>query len=193
MPTKNPRLTITLQPSLAAQLRRLSELTGNSQSALISELLSGSGGVFDKMILLLEAAQKAKDSIKGRMAPELDAAQEKMQLALGLALEGFDDLSASFLDEAEQVSRRSRKRVPGRASGTVRAAGSAGEGAPPRGEGDSARRAATPLSNRGVRSDPKTRKTQAKSIGYKVPLSKSEQGQKQTHKQAKRGPHDSSF
>lgn len=115
MPTKNPRLTITLQPSLAAQLRRLSELTGNSQSALISELLSGSGVVFDRMIALLEAAQKAKESIRGRIAPELDAAQEKMQLALGLALEGFDDISASLLDEAEEVNRRSRKRPPGRA------------------------------------------------------------------------------
>ena len=187
MPTKNPRLTITLQPSLAAQLRRLSELTGNSQSALISELLSGSGEVFDKMILLLEAAQKAKDSIKGRMAPELDAAQEKMQLALGLVLDGFDDISASLLDEAEQVDRRSRKRVSGRAGGRAHAAGSAGEGAPPRGEGDSARRAATPLSNRGVRSDPKTRKTQEKSTAYKVSLSKSEQSQKQAQKQAKKG------
>jgi hypothetical protein len=187
MPTKNPRLTITLQPSLAAQLRRLSELTGNSQSALISELLSGSGVVFDRMIALLEAAQKAKESIRGRIAPELDAAQEKMQLALGLALEGFDDISASLLDEAEEVNRRSRKRVPGRASATVRAAGSAGEGAPPRGEGATVREAATPLSNRGVRSDPKTRKTHSKSTGYAISLSKSEQGQKQAKKPAKKG------
>ena len=56
MATKNPRLTITLQPSLAAQLRRLSELTGNSQSSLIAELLEGSGPVFDRMIKVMEAA-----------------------------------------------------------------------------------------------------------------------------------------
>ena len=61
MATKNPRLTITLTPSLAAQLRRLSELTGNSQSSLIAELLDGSGPVFDKMIQVLEAAAIAKD------------------------------------------------------------------------------------------------------------------------------------
>ena len=59
MPAKNPRLTITLQPVLAAQLRRLSELTGNSQSALIAELLEGSEPIFTRMIQVLEAAEQA--------------------------------------------------------------------------------------------------------------------------------------
>ena len=54
------RLTITLQPTLAAQLRKLSQLTGNSQSALIGELLEGSGPVFDRMIQVMEAAKTAK-------------------------------------------------------------------------------------------------------------------------------------
>ena len=59
MPTPNPRLTITLEPSTAAQLRRMSELTGNSQSSMISELLSQSAPVFDRLITVLEAAEVA--------------------------------------------------------------------------------------------------------------------------------------
>ena len=56
MTTKNPRLTITLEPALAAQIKRMSELTGNSQSAIISELLDGSAPVFERVIKVLEAA-----------------------------------------------------------------------------------------------------------------------------------------
>ena len=83
MPAKNPRLTITLQPSLAAQLRKLSELTGNSQSALIGDLLEGTGPVFDRMIQVLEAAKSAKESIRGKLADDMEHAQAKMEGALG--------------------------------------------------------------------------------------------------------------
>lgn len=97
MPAKNPRLTITLQPSLAAQLRKLSELTGNSQSALIGDLLEGTGPVFDRMIQVLEAAKSAKESIRGKLADDMEHAQAKMEGALGLVLEGFDEFTGSLL------------------------------------------------------------------------------------------------
>lgn len=142
MPAKNPRLTITLQPSLAAQLRRLSELTGNSQSALIGELLEGSGPVFDRMIQVLEAAEAAKESMRGRLAGDMERAQTKMEGALGMVLEGFDDLTGSLLDEAEAVTRRGVGK---------RSAARPGAAAP------------TPISNRGVRYDPKATKTIAQS------------------------------
>ena len=77
MPAKNPRLTITLQPSLAAQLRKLSELTGNSQSALIGDLLEGTGPVFDRMIQVLEAAKTAKESMRGKLADDMEHAQPR--------------------------------------------------------------------------------------------------------------------
>lgn len=128
MPTKNPRITITLPPVTALQLRRLSELTGNSQSAMIGEILEGSEKVFDRMILVLEAAQQAKDAMKGRLAADMEAAQAKVEQHMGLVLEGFDELTLPLLDEAEAVKRRGARRSKG----------------------------PTPMSNRGVRSDPKT-------------------------------------
>ena len=145
MPAKNPRLTITLQPSLAAQLRKLSELTGNSQSALIGDLLAGSGPVFDRLIQVLEAAKTAKASMKGKITEDMQAAQAKVEGALGMVLEGFDQFTGSLLDEAEEVTRRSR--------GSAGAARSHGPGAA----------APTPISNRGVRYDPKATKTIAQS------------------------------
>jgi len=149
MPTKNPRLTITLQPSLAAQLRTLSELTGSSQSSLIAELLDGSGPVFDRMIQVLQAAKTAKEAMKGRLVADMEEAQTKMEGALGIAMEGFDLFTGSLLDEAELVTRRARsERGATRQRGARIAAGAA---------------APTPISNRGVRSDPKATKEIAQS------------------------------
>ena len=145
MPAKNPRLTITLEPSLAAQLRKLSELTGNSQSSLIGELLEGSGPVFDRMIQVLEAAKVAKESMRGKIADDIEQAQAKMEGALGMVLEGFDQWTGSLLDEAEAVTRRARR------------------GPAPRGVSGPGAAAPTPISNRGVRSDPKATKTIAQS------------------------------
>jgi hypothetical protein len=145
MPAKNPRLTITLQPTLAAQLRKLSELTGNSQSALIGELLEGSGPVFDRMIQVMEAAKTAKESMRGRIAGDIEQAQARLEEGLGMALEGFDQWTGSLLDEAEAVARRARR------------------GPAPRGVSGPGAAALTPISNRGVRYDPKATKNIAQS------------------------------
>jgi len=154
MPAKNPRLTITLEPSLAAQLRKLSELTGNSQSSLIGELLEGSGPVFDRMIQVLEAAKVAKESMRGKIADDIEQAQAKMEGALGMVLEGFDQWTGSLLDEAEAVTRRARR------------------GPAPRGVSGPGAAAPTPISNRGVRSDPIATKTIAQSRLHVRPKAK---------------------
>lgn len=154
MPTKNPRLTITLQPSLAAQLRRLSELTGNSQSAVISELLQGSGPVFDRLIAVLEAAKTAKASMRGKLVEDMERAQAQVEGALGMALDGFDQFTGSLLDEAEAVTRRARR-------------GPATRGATGRGAAQP-----TPISNRGVRYDPKATKDIAQSRLHVRPKAK---------------------
>lgn len=137
MTTKNPRLTITLQPSLAAQLRKLSQLTGNSQSSLISELLDGSAPVFDRMILLLTAAESAKSSLRGHLASDMAKAQASVEKQFGLALEDFDNATQPLLDEFEVIQRRGRKGAEREALAAARTVPAAKP---------------TPLSNRGVRS-----------------------------------------
>lgn len=145
MPAKNPRLTITLQPPLAAQLRRLSELTGNSQSSIISDLLEGTGSVFDRMIQILEAAKKAKDSIRGKLAGDLEQAQSKMEDGLGLAMEGLTQFLDSDAEKAKVASR----------GGRVGGGGTSTAARPARG---AIVAESTPISNRGVRLDPKATK-----------------------------------
>ena len=129
-------------PSRCSPSRRsafkLSELTGNSQSSLIGELLEGSGPVFDRMIQVMEAAKTAKESMRGRIAGDIEQAQARLEEGLGMALEGFDQWTGSLLDEAEAVTRR------GWASGAPHAP---------------ARQRANPISNRGSGTTRKLQKT----------------------------------
>lgn len=138
MPAKNPRLTITLKPALAARLRRLSELTGNSQSSMIGEMLEGSEPVFDKMIEVIEAAKFAQASMRGKIATDMEQAQNKMESALGVVMEGFEQFTGTLLEESEAVQKRARREGHASAAQAPRAA--------------PAPASATPLSNRGVRS-----------------------------------------
>lgn len=170
MPTKSPRLTITLDPAVAAYLRRISELTGNSQSKLIAELLEGSVPVFARLIKVLEAAEQAKHSFIGTASRDMKDAQSRLEEQLGLMLEDFDDTTAPLLEHAEAITRRGRKGTPGRASDT------SGTSRPPSAQDRSKASQEgfpTPLSNRGVRSHKSTTKPiaapddQAKPTGRK--------------------------
>ena len=140
MPTLNPRLTITLDPLLAAQLRRLSELTGNSQGKLIAEILEGSTEVFARLIAVLEAAKEATADMRTKTATDLAAAQTRVERQLGLVLDDFNGTTAPLLEGVEGIKRRAKR------SPRVVASGSA---AP---EVAASIRLPTPISNRGVRS-----------------------------------------
>ena len=155
MPAKNPRLTITLKPALAARLRKLSELTGNSQSSMIGEMLEGSESVFDRMIEVLEAAKSAQASMRGKITNDMEEAQTRMEGALGVVMQGFDQITGSLLEESKKVQLRARRGKDASAAQASRAV--PGAVAP------------TPISNRGVRLDPNARKKIAtKSTPVKV-------------------------
>jgi hypothetical protein len=141
MPAINPRLTITLRPSTAAQVRRMSELTGNSQSALISDLLEANEGVFDRLITVLAAAEQAKEAFRKETTAGLNEAQRKIEKQLGLVLETVDEATAPILQEAERIARRKARG----STGGGRVAGGAGMAR-------ATRARVTPPSNRGVRS-----------------------------------------
>ena len=63
MPTSNPRITITLQPAVSAILKRVSDLTGDSQSSVVASLLEQSMPVFERLVQVLEAATLAREHL----------------------------------------------------------------------------------------------------------------------------------
>lgn len=168
MPTQNPRLTVTLEPSVAARLRRVSELTGNSQGSMVADILSQSAPVFDRLIKLLEAAEVAQVAAREEAASRLEKAQGKIEQQLGLLLDWMDEGSRPLIDRAEEVQRRRARSAAGSARATARARPAEGR--------------ATPLSNRGVRSETQKpgkqalarvpRETNGRSISSANPLKK---------------------
>lgn len=146
--TSNPRLSITLKPSLAAVLRELSSLAGNSQSAIVAELLETSQPVFEKMVLVMRASAKVQDAAKRDMADGLERAQGRLEQQLGLISDEFDQVMRPVLDAAEHVDRRAGREATARSAGGTRHGLRAG---------------GTPLSNRGVRLTLKKAKSPTKS------------------------------
>lgn len=144
MPATNPRLTITMQPSLAAVLKRLSTLTGNSQSSLIGEFMGQAMPALERMATILDAAVKLAE--QGKAVPQeigesLKLAQTRMEAQLELVLGDMETGVRPLLEHAEKVHRRG-----------ARDAGGPGAGAPGRGT-------RAPISNRGVTPHSKEKNT----------------------------------
>lgn len=154
MSTTKPRITITLEEGTALRLRRISELTGNSQSALVSEVLDQAQDVFDRLIVVLEAAKQANSTLSKSAIEGLERAQRRIEKHLGIAMEDFNQATEPLFPE-KKVQRRARKGAP-----------LAGVGFAPEASPDFVKRQVqspskkpasanlTPLSNRGVRSTP---------------------------------------
>lgn len=151
MTTTKPRITVNLEPVTALQLKRISELTGNSQSSMISEVLEQAAPVFERLIVVLEAAEQAKAKVREQSVERLSDAQARIEAQLGLVLDDFDRSTAPLLEEVERVKRRGRRN---RQAG---ADGGAGGGV------------STPISNRGVRSTHKATKLIAQNDGSAKP------------------------
>lgn len=106
MPTLNPRLSVTLEPSTDAVLRRLSELTGQSKSSIVSEILHSSEQIFERMVITLQAAEKIKANLSAVSIQGFEEGEKRLHEQLGIALDAFDTASKPILDQAEAISRR---------------------------------------------------------------------------------------
>ena len=147
MTTQNPRVSITLKPSNYAQLKELSRLTGNSQSALIAEIIEQSEPVFARIISVLSAAQTAKQEALDQVIGDMERAQARIEQAVGLSLADFEETGAAVTSALQEVKRRGRRDVAGDAPAAPITA---------------RRPRPTPISNRGVRYDQTTEKIKAK-------------------------------
>lgn len=90
MPSKNPRLTLTLDPDIAFVLKRLSQLTGESQASLVSELLEGNKLAFVRLIRSLERVTRERADLVGRFSEDFDRSQSLLQAQLDEMLDEDD-------------------------------------------------------------------------------------------------------
>jgi hypothetical protein len=114
MPTKNPRVSIVITPSLAATLSALSEETGDSAGSLVRGLLVQSEPALRRMLDLIRAAKAAKGQIGTGVADSLHRVVNDLADAVAVADSRQSRVIADLVEQAEGVSgRRRRARAAG--------------------------------------------------------------------------------
>ena len=117
-----------LTPASNAILDRLCSVTGQSKSGLIAEFLEDTAmPMFERMVIVLEAATTATDEAKAAARQGFQDAEDRLFGIAGLTSDLFDIASRPILDDAERITRRASSSRVGR---SARAAGDAAGPAP---------------------------------------------------------------
>lgn len=108
MPTKNPRISVSLTPSLAALLNELAEETGDSSSSLVRGILMQTEPALGRMLQLVRAAKDAQGQIGAGVGRSMQRAAETLEDALAAADARLGRAAGDLVAEAEAVRGRRR-------------------------------------------------------------------------------------
>ena len=150
MPTKNPRLSVVLSPSLAATLAALSEETGDSASGLVRGLLEQTEPALQRMLHLMKAANAAKGNIGAGVGGTLLRVVSDLEGAMGQADRRLDSAVRDLVDAAEAVKGRRRQRASAASTGPVAAVSTPGLVTRGSGRADQGKKAKTSGGRRGT-------------------------------------------
>lgn len=87
---RNPRLAITFKPEQYQVISRLSELTDQPMSRVISDLLSVAFPSLESLVDVLEGVNKLDSEVKSKFAKSLDDALESNRQAMQMLAELLD-------------------------------------------------------------------------------------------------------
>lgn len=113
MATSKPRITVTLSPRQYEVIRSISQNSGQSMSAFVSELLEQSLPVLERMAETFRKIKTAQDEQKRRIVIELDQAQSEVEPVLAQVIGQFD-LFMSRIESASGVGGVDAKHPPAR-------------------------------------------------------------------------------
>lgn len=120
MATKNPRISVMLKPETDAVLTRLSAATKQSKSSIIAEFLEDACmPMFERMVVVLEAAANATDEAKAATRQGFADAEEKLLGVMGMTTDLFDVAAQPILLDAEKATGQTGRgrRAAARATG----------------------------------------------------------------------------
>lgn len=120
LPTKNPRVAVTLKPSTDAVLRALSRLSKRSVSGIIGDMVEQGVPIFERVVRLMQAAQDAKEGASARVVEGLGAAQDHIEAQLGLIEGDLTARTGDLLNGLEDIQRRGRSEGASRAAAAPR-------------------------------------------------------------------------
>lgn len=117
MPSKNPRVSVVLPPSVAATLAALSEETGESVSSLVRGILVQIEPGLQRMLHLVMATQAARGEIGHGVSESMKRVVDDLEDALAGAEVHRSAVVCDLVEGAERVDGRMRARREGRRSG----------------------------------------------------------------------------
>jgi hypothetical protein len=115
MPTLNPRLNVTLSPSLYDLVGRLAGLQRVSRANVLRELLEASAPSLARAVALMEAAQRAKPELLRGLAASMASSQDRIEEVMERALATIER-QGDLIEEAEGVHGRRPRRAAARAT-----------------------------------------------------------------------------
>lgn len=143
MPTKNPRVNVTLSPSLDSLVTTLAGYERVSKSMVLRELLEASEPALRSVVALMEAAKGASAKARTDLANDLEQSIKAAHSVAHLALSVASNHTRDMVAEAESIRGRRPSRATRSAAGPAVAPGTVRKQKQPK---------RPPLSNRGVKS-----------------------------------------
>lgn len=151
MPTVNPRVNVTLSPSLHALVQRLAKHQRVSKSTVLREFLEAVEPGLEQVVALMDAADRVSGEVRERIARDVDHGVAATSKALDVALQKASGLTRDLLAEAEAVKGRRPARLSDRAS-TAPHGPTGAKGPGKRRPAGASGRKDPPVSKRGVKS-----------------------------------------
>ena len=143
MPTENPRVNVTLSPSLDSLVTSLAGYQRVSKSMVLRELLEASEPALRSVVALMEAAKGASAKARTDLASDLEKSIKAAHSVADLALSVAANHTRDMVSEAESIRGRRPARGMRSVSGQDVAPGTVRQSKQPK---------RPPLSNRGVKS-----------------------------------------
>ena len=164
MPTINPRINVTLSPSLYGMVGELAKYQRVSRSMVLRELLEASEPALAQVVAMMRAAEDMSEAARRRLLQDMDSTISGIEIKKDQALA----LSAGVVSDLVAQAEAIKGRRPTRQQARKRSAGGLAGG--PSAVGDqSPAPIRPPSSNRGVKLRPSATKKIAAEPEPKMP------------------------
>ena len=113
MTTTNPRVHVTLSPSLFQLVGSMARSQRVSRSQVLRELLEAAEPALQRVVALMDAAERAKGAVNTQFGESLLRSQELIEAEMNRNIEKLDGMTGDLVSMAQRVEGR---RPSGRAT-----------------------------------------------------------------------------
>ena len=103
MPTVNPRINVTLSPSLFGMVDELAKHQRVSKSMVLRELLEASEPALAQVVAMLKAAESMTEAARKRLLQDMDSTITSMEMKKDQALALAAGMTADLVAQAEAI------------------------------------------------------------------------------------------